>query len=523
MKILNLNQGSQEWLDARKSSFNASEASAMMGDSKHMSRNDLLQQKKTGISKPINAATQRIFDLGHQYEDEARLVISMEQCEELPPLVGLIEIDGLKLLASFDGLTDGYCWEHKSWNKTLAENVLRQTLEPHYYWQLEHQMLVADVPYTLFTVSNGKEEQMVTMVYDSVPERRAQLIEGWKQFKADLENYEAKAKVEIVKPAASETLPSVTYSVTGTEISTNINDCLLAIKDLAEFEMSKTLESDQDFANKEQLNKDVKKARAALKATVASVQGEFISYSQFAEQAAELDSVLQQMQSQGEKQVKQEKEARKQSILNNASKEMTEFLNMFAGSLDSNVIHDIAMQAQPDFVGVMKGKRTIDSLQNAVDDELARCKITITPLLETAASNDQYYNDNASGFEFLFRDINQLLTSSREAFESIINTRIEQHKKSEQERLDQERERIRIEEEAKAKRKAEAETVVVEEAAKPVMPEVMTGTQLKEITVNQMETYPLESVNIEITAWEQKYDIPFDAVDELKEIIARYI
>ena len=29
--------------------------------------------------------------------------------------------------------------------------------------------------------------------------------------------------------------------------------------------MSKVLETDQDFANKDQLNKDVKKARAALK------------------------------------------------------------------------------------------------------------------------------------------------------------------------------------------------------------------------------------------------------------------
>ena len=71
MKILNWVQGSKEWIEGRKTHDTASEASAMMGDSKYMSRNDLLQQKKTGVSKPVNAATQRIFDLGHAYEDNA--------------------------------------------------------------------------------------------------------------------------------------------------------------------------------------------------------------------------------------------------------------------------------------------------------------------------------------------------------------------------------------------------------------------------------------------------------------------
>lgn len=565
MKILNLAQGSQEWLDARKSSYNASEASAMMGDSKYMSRNDLLQQKKTGISKPVNAATQRIFDLGHQYEDSARLIVSMEQCEELPPLVGSLETCGLNLLASFDGLPVGYCWEHKSWNKVLVENVTNGVLEPHYYWQLEQQCLVAGVDKCLFTVSDGTEENMVSMWYHSVPSRQEELIAGWLQFDKDLENFEVVAKAEVLIPADyTSLLPSVSCKVQGTDLVTNIGVCLIAIKDLAEDEMSKKLESDQDFANKESLNKDVKKARAALKTTLENVQGEFVSYSQFAETAAELDSVLQQMQSHGEKQVKQEKEARKQAILHGASNRMTEFLNSFG--LGSQLTHEIAMLSQPDFVGAMKGKRIIESLQNSVDDELARCKREITPRIEAAICNTKYYGSLNGEFDFLFRDIDQLINNSPEAFVAIVVGRIQAHKEAEEKRLAHEREQMRLEEEAKAKRKAkrkaeaEAEARAKEEEerqrirdeerakaqaeVKPASVELPGGgvVSVKEKPIDvvakveefqrkrnegeanlAVNPYPLQTAWDELAAWCSKYQVSPQASQELEEIIKKHI
>ncbi len=46
MKVLNLIQGTQEWLEARLNHFTASEAPAMLGESKYMSRTQLLDLKK---------------------------------------------------------------------------------------------------------------------------------------------------------------------------------------------------------------------------------------------------------------------------------------------------------------------------------------------------------------------------------------------------------------------------------------------------------------------------------------------
>lgn len=576
MKLLKLVQGSDEWLEARLNYLCASEAPAMMGASKFMSRNELLDLKNGWKKNPNSKFKERLFSKGHENEDSARDVLETEMLEMFPPAVGLeiVEIGelSLELLASFDGLMNGLpgadIWEHKDWNMTLAENVRNSILEPHYYWQLEHQCLVNGVDSVAFTCSDGGDINRVSMRYVSMPQRRGELINGWCLFVKDLENHEAKAKVE--KAVAADytgLLPAVSCKVQGTELVTNIGDCLTAIKDLAEDEMSKTLENDQDFANKESLNKDVKKARAALKATLANVQGEFVSYSQFAETAAELDSVLQQMQSHGEKQVKQEKEARKQAILNGASNSMVEFLSSAAPSLNSNVVHDIAMTCQPNFVGVMKGKRTIESLQSAVDDELARCKREIAPKIEVAASNLAFYVDNAAGFEFLFPDINQNLNHPTEAFEGIIARRIQSHKEVEEKRLEQERELIRLEEEAKANRRIQAEAMAKEEAdrqrirdeerekaqaeVKPAsvdlagggvvsmkeeyqhpndcqgIPARDTSEALKdageEFAESAKDVYPLQTAWEELAAWCSKYEVSLQASQELEEIIKKHI
>ena len=50
-------------------------------------------------------------------------------------------------------------------------------------------------------------------------------------------------------------LPVFFADVTGTEISTNLNQALEEVKALAAEEINKPLETDADFADKEQLNK----------------------------------------------------------------------------------------------------------------------------------------------------------------------------------------------------------------------------------------------------------------------------
>ncbi|MDY7025981.1 MAG: YqaJ viral recombinase family protein [Pseudomonadota bacterium] len=192
MNIHTLKQGTPGWLKLRLSHFTASEASAMMGVSKYMTREELLYLKKTGVTQEITQHKQAIFDKGHTAEELARDSYAQNNAlEELFPVVATREVEGLPLLASFDGLTmfEDAAWEHKLYNESLAEQIRSGNLEPHYYWQLEQQCLVADLSEIHFQCSDGND-QSEQMIYKVHPQRRSALLDGWEQFAADLESFD---------------------------------------------------------------------------------------------------------------------------------------------------------------------------------------------------------------------------------------------------------------------------------------------------------------------------------------------
>jgi len=454
MQLVKVEQGTKEWHELRAKNMTASDASAMMGVSKYKSRNQLLQEKKFGVKEVITPAKQALFNKGHETEAQQRDLIEIDLIETFAPVVCVTDVDGVGLLASLDGLSeDGKTiFEHKLWNATLAENVSNNVLEESHYWQLEHQLLVAEADAVLFVVSDGTRDKREMMYYGSAPERREKLIAGWKQFAEDMVTFEMEAKQELVI-ADSVQLPVITCSVNGSQIVTNLDSCLVQIKEIAQIEMSRELSTDQDFANKDQLNKDVKKVRAELKDRVAKVKGEFVSYSEFEALASELDSVLQKMQSHGEKQVKDAKEDKKLAIINDARLNLQQYIFGINDKIAPMSIHDI-ININPDFAGAMKSKRTIESLHGGVDDVLAACKVEINQVVERVIPNLEFLRENASEYKFLFMDARTLVNQEAEPFKAVVTMRITEHKQQEAIKLEEQRKQIQAEEEAKAKAKA---------------------------------------------------------------------
>jgi len=442
---LNLTQGTEAWLIARKELFGASEAPAMMGDSKYMSRNELLKQKFTGKSKPVSAHT----------EEMARPIVEAKIDDELYPVTG--QLEGSRIMASFDGLTmlEDVVFEHKLWNATLAENVRNGVLEANYFWQLEQQLLVSGAEKAIFVTSDGTEENFASMEYFSLPERRKTLIAGWAQFEKDLDNYKPEVKKEMVVAEKAESFPLITFDVAGTEITSNIQQVLIEITDRSHVEMNRKLETDQDFADKDKLNKATKQARADLKSLIDDVQGRFVSYSEFAGVAAEIDVILQKMQSHGEKQVTQAKQAKKTLIKVAAEKAVSDYSAEVDKLIDPIRINSIYTDGMPDFDLAMKGKRTIESSQNAVDSVIAQVKIDVGELKDKVLANLKTLRKLAVGYEALFMDTQQLITKENEDLIAVIKVRISEHETKEEEKRKTEREEIRIEEEKKATLKAE--------------------------------------------------------------------
>ncbi|WP_454864546.1 YqaJ viral recombinase family protein [Pseudomonas rhizophila] len=455
MKIHNVAQGSAEWHALRAKYFTASEAPAMKGASKHQTRTELLTQKKTGITADATPAQQYIFDKGHATEAMARPLVEDMIGEELYPVVGT---EG-NLLASMDGATmlGETLFEHKLWNESLVAQVKAGELEPHYYWQLEQQLLVSGAERVIFVCSDGTADNFVHMEYRPVPGRAAQLVEGWKQFEADLATHVIADAPSIVVGKAPDELPALRIELTGMVTASNLKvfeQSALAVID----SVKTTLTTAQDFADAKKAVKwcgDVEEAVAAAKkqalSQTQSIDDLFSSLDRISAHACETRLKV-------DKLVKAQELLVKTNIKQKAEQSLSDHIAAINKTLGRVTLPSVAA----DFAGAMKNKRTIASLQDAVDTELARAKIAASQSADAIRLNLSSLAELATDHAFLFNDIQQLVLKANEDLISLIKVRIDEHKKAEEQKAETLREEIRqqelkrIEDEAKANAAVEA-------------------------------------------------------------------
>jgi predicted phage-related endonuclease len=490
MKIHNVAQGSAEWHALRADYRTASEAPAMMGTSKQIKRNELLFAKKTGLDRDINWWVQKyLFDRGHEYEALARPIVEGIIGEELYPVVGT---DG-ELLASFDGLTmlGNIIFEHKMWNEALAQSVRDKDLDPHYYWQLEQQLLVSGAEKVIFVVSDGTRDNLVWMEYFPAPGRAEALIAGWKQFGADLEAFvPTEAAVEVVGTTVTD-LPSVNVQVSGQiAIKDNFKVFETALRDFIDNRLVREPKTDQDFADLDLQIKALKKAEAALDSAEAQMIAQVESVDTIKRQKEMLSKMARDNRLMAEKLLAAKKESVKLEIKQRAEKAFTDHVASINKRLGK-----IQLPSVPtDFASAIKNKRTIASLQDAVDTELARAKIQANAIGDAISINLNSLRELSVGFEFLFVDAQQLVMKANDDLVALIKVRIGEHLQAEEKKAEAQREQIRkeelqrIEDEAKAKKAAEA---APDPAPVATPAPVSTPTPVKTAPVAQQATAPV--------------------------------
>lgn len=483
----NLVQGSPEWAEHRARCFNASEAPVVLGVSKYQSRSELLHEKATGISKDIDAATQAVFDDGHRFEAMARPLAEKLIGDELYSPTVSIEIDGLLLSASFDGATmmEDVIWEHKSKNKKLAESLSAGIIPEQYKPQLEQQLLIMGADKCLFMASNGDHESALYAWYESDPVLRASLIAAWKQFAMDLAAYVPTAPAVEVIGRAPDDLPALRIEVTGMVTASNLD--AFKANALAVFSgINRELSTDTDFANAEKTVKWCagieEKLKAAKEHALSQTETIDLLFKTIDGISAEARATRLEL----EKLVKARKDAVRVEIQQKAGQAFTDHilqLNKRLGKVMLPAIH-------ADFAGVMKGKKTVASLQDAVDTELARVKIESSTIADKIDINLGSLRELANNHIFLFSDAQQLVMKANDDLVLLIKSRIAEHEAAEKARIEREvqarvaeeqrkadEERLRVEREAKAaadraeaeaKRKAEQEALDAVKTTAPV-------------------------------------------------------
>lgn len=456
----NAPQGSAAWHAARAKHLCASEAAAALGLSKYTTRDELLRQKATGLTEEVSPAKQRIFDAGHQAEALARPIAEGIAGTEFFPVVATREVDGMPLLASFDGidLMDELIWENKLLNQSLVQQVQAGDLEPHYWLQLEHQLLVSGATRALFTTSDGTPEGTHPLWYESKPERRAQLIAGLKQFAADLAAWvPPEAAPAPVVGKTPDNLPALLIQVTGAVTASNLPEYKAHALEVFKG-INRTLATDQDFATAESTVKwcaDVESRLAAAKehalSQTATIDELFRTIDAISAEARRTRLEL-------DKLVKARKEEIRGEIVAGGITALREHIAQLNAAMPVNYMP----QVPADFAGAIKGKRTVESLRSAVNDELARAKIEASNIATRIHANVKTLE--ASGL--VVHDAATLVLKAPDDLAAIIATR----KAAEQQRLEAERERIRQEEAARADREARKKLAAEQQAVLIVEP-----------------------------------------------------
>lgn len=451
MIIHEVQQGTPEWHALRANTRNASEAPAMMGVSPYKSRSALIREKATGITEEITPDMQRRFDLGHMAEAMARPLVEAIIGEDLYPLVATD--DEGHLLASSDGatMTCEIGFEHKLWNADFAAQVAAGNVPDSHKWQLDQQIAVFDFEKIIFVVSDGTQDNFVYCEYRSTPERIAQLKAGWKQFDEDVRNYQP--EVIEAKPILTanpiDNLPALVVEVTGRVTHSNLVEFKAAAN--AVISSIKTeLVTDQDFVDASAAVKYLKDVEDNAKRAKQNALDQTTSIAELHRALDEVAKMAGDVRKALDKKITEEKDRRKEDIVRAGADALGEYWRAL-----NDRIGGYMPPFESNFGGAVKGLKSLDSMREKVDAELARCKIATSEIADRIEYNIKTLEGEGFDWRFLFPDLASVCAKAKDDFTALLMSRVAQHKEKEAQRLEAEREKIRAEEQAKAQREAE--------------------------------------------------------------------
>ena len=460
MKTHDLQQGSPEWLAYRAKHFNASDAPAMMGVSPYKTRAALLREMHTGVAAQVDAGTQKRFDAGHRLEALARPLAEEFIGQELYPVTGS---EG-KLSASFDGLTldETIGFEHKHLNAELktifasgTDDECGSLLPAMHRVQMEQQLLISGAERILFMASDWDAEGNLVEEHHCwyYPDLalRGQILDGWIQFERDLAAY---VLPDAAEPApvgkAPETLPALRIEVTGQVTASNLAEfketALAAIRSV-----NRSLSTDADFADAEKAVKwcgDVESRLAAAKehalSQTASIDTLFKTIDDISAEARRVRLDLDKLVTRRKTEVREQAVGRARAAL-----------DQHVAALNAEIAPMRLSHIAAPFGEAIKSKRSVASMQDALDSVLAAEKIVADNQARAIRANLAVFKDRAAGLEFLFADLSTVVHKGPDDFALLVQSRIDAHEAAE------------VVRERQRKEAAEAAARAVQQAAAP--------------------------------------------------------
>jgi putative phage-type endonuclease len=184
MKIVQLTQGSQAWLDYRLKMRNASETAAVLGESPWVTPHQLWLLKTGRSVSQANAAMQHGTDM----EPAARAAYEAQTGHIMQPLV----LQDGSYSASLDGMDfDGQLilevkCPYRGQASALWNDAVVGVVPAQYQLQVQHQLMVSGAALAHLWVFDGTQGLLLPIERDTVAMERIRL--GWDQFQGYLDS-----------------------------------------------------------------------------------------------------------------------------------------------------------------------------------------------------------------------------------------------------------------------------------------------------------------------------------------------
>jgi len=303
-------------------------------------------------------------------------------------------------------------------------------LSDHLKIQMEHQLMLSGAEKCIFTASkwdaDGHNTEIKHLEYFPDPALRKKIVAGWEQFDKDLKAYKPKEITEAPQTEAVKSLPALVIQVEGKVIASN----------LAKFEdeansfissINESLTTDEEFANAKatvkylgQVEKDIESALNAAISQMETVDDMKRSVELVKDQCRTKRLKL-------DKLVKSEEATIKRRIVADANVEASKHKQ----SLESETVPIILNLNPADFAGAMKNKKTLKSLHDAVDTELAKFKIEADEVAKDIRQKLAWIRSEADDYKFLFADLQHIIYKPIDDFKLLVESRINDHKQNE--------------------------------------------------------------------------------------------
>lgn len=439
MKIIQLQQGSPEWLYHRRQTRNASDAPAVMGASPYVSRAELVRRAATGVEREVDQATQARFDRGHAVEPALRALAEEHLGEDLYPVVAVSD-DGY-LGASFDGVNLGgdVILEAKQSNAEKMAAMQRGEIPPADLWQIVQQFAVCETAQVcLYLVGDGTPEGTETLEIQraEVEGLIPQLLAGWRQFDADVAAYVPEpAAAPAAVGRAPDALPTLSVIARGMVEHSNHREfrerALAAIQ-----AVNRDLQTDDDFATAELTVKAFKAGEEMLEATRQQILGQMADVNDVMTTIDEVSGELRRVRLELDKLVKAEKESRKAELVQAAAQGVREHYDAMNAGLGEYRIQP-PQSLTLDLGGAIRGKKSLASMKDALSTAAAQIKVAASQQAErvrACAAIIAEHPDHAA----LFPDRVQLCAAKQpEDLRNLVAARIAEFKQREAENEEQ--------------------------------------------------------------------------------------